>query len=184
MGFSACLADGDVWLRSAIKPGGAQYYEYILVYVDDIPAISLDPRSIMDTLSEHYTLKAGSVRAPKEYLGLDIQKFNLHCSDSTGPTVQSYWSMSARTNIKRAFTKVKWTLAEVNQRLKTKVTTPIADKYCAELYGTPKLDSERITYFLGLIGVLLWIVELGRLDIMVAAAMMSSHLMAPIQGHL
>jgi hypothetical protein len=72
MGFSACLADGDVWLRPAIKHGGAQYYKYILVYVDVILAISLDPQSIMDTLSEHYTLKAGSVRAPKEYLGSDI----------------------------------------------------------------------------------------------------------------
>jgi hypothetical protein len=119
MGFSACLADGDVWLRPAIKPGGTQYYEYILVYVDDILAISLDPQIIMDTLSEHYTLKARSVRAPKEYLGSDIQKFNVQCSDSTGPTVQSYWSMSARTYIKRAVTEVKRMLAEVDQKLKT-----------------------------------------------------------------
>jgi hypothetical protein len=25
MGFSACLADGDMWLKPEIKPGGAQY---------------------------------------------------------------------------------------------------------------------------------------------------------------
>jgi hypothetical protein len=138
MGFSACLVNGDVWLRPAIKPYGAQYYEYILVYVEDILAISLDPQSIMDTLSERYTLKAGSVRGRKEFLGSVIQNFNVQCSDSTGPTLQSYWSMSARTYIKRAVTKVKRTLAEVYQRLNTKVTTPIADKYCAELDATPE----------------------------------------------
>jgi hypothetical protein len=134
--------------------------------------------------SEHYTLKAGSVRAPKEYIGSDIQKFNVQCSDSTGPTVQSYWSMSARTYIKRAVTEVKRMSAEVDQQLKTKVTTPIADKYCAELDATPELDSESTMYFQGLIGVLRWIVELGQLDVMVAVAMLSSNLMAPRQGHL
>jgi hypothetical protein len=51
MSFLACLTNRDVWLRSAIKPGGAQYYEYILVYIDNILAILLDPQSIMNTLS-------------------------------------------------------------------------------------------------------------------------------------
>jgi hypothetical protein len=166
MGFSACLADGKVRLRSGIKPGGAQYYEYILVYVNNILAILLDPWSIMDALFEHYALKAGIIRAPKEYLGSDVQKFNLQCKDSRGPTVQSFWSMLVQTYIKRAVTKVKQMLAEVDQCPKTKVTTPIADKYCAELDATPELDSARITYFQDLIGVLRWIVELGRLDIM------------------
>jgi hypothetical protein len=154
IGFSACLDDLDVWLRPSLKPSGAQYYEYILVYFDDILAISLDPQSIIDTLSKHYTLKAESVRAPKEYLGSDIQKYNVQCSDSTGPTVERYWSMSARTYIKRVVTEVKQTLAEDNQRLKTKVTTPIADKYCAELDATLEIDSERTTNFQALIGVL------------------------------
>jgi hypothetical protein len=60
MGFKACFADGDVWLRPSVKPGGEEY-EYILVYVDDILAISVNPLAIMDTLSKHYTLKDGSV---------------------------------------------------------------------------------------------------------------------------
>jgi hypothetical protein len=61
MGFTACLADGDVWLRPSVKPGGEEYYEYILFYVDDILAISINPQALMDTLSKHYTLKDGSV---------------------------------------------------------------------------------------------------------------------------
>jgi hypothetical protein len=104
----------------------------------------------MDKLSEHYTLKAGSVCALKQYLGSDIQKLNVQCSNSTGPAVGSYWSMSSQTYIKRAVTEVKRTLVEVNKQLKTKVTTPIADKYHAELDATPELDSEHTTYFQGL----------------------------------
>jgi hypothetical protein len=75
-------------------------------------------------------------------------------------------------------------LAEVNQRLKTKVMTPMLDEYRAEMYATPELDAERITYYQGLIVVLRWIVELGRIDIMLAVAMLSSHLMAPWRGIL
>ena len=183
MGFTACLADNDVWLRPNVKPNGEEYYEYVLVYVDDILAISHDPQAIMDTLSKHYTLKEGSVRAPTEYLGSDISKFDV--PSPTGELgLNRCWSMSARTYIKRALTEVKRTLDEVGQRLKTKVTTPMSDKYRAELDASAELDTERITYFQGLIGVLRWIVELGRIDIMVAVSMLSSHLMAPREGHL
>jgi Reverse transcriptase (RNA-dependent DNA polymerase) len=31
MGFTACLADKDVWLRPNVKPSGEEYYEYIPV---------------------------------------------------------------------------------------------------------------------------------------------------------
>jgi hypothetical protein len=55
MGFTACLADSDVWLQPNVKPGGDTYHEYVLVYVDDIPDVSHDPRAIMDNLSKHKT---------------------------------------------------------------------------------------------------------------------------------
>jgi hypothetical protein len=137
----------------------------------------------MDTLSKHYTLKYGSIRAPTESLGSDIQKFDV--PSPTGEMgLNRVWSMSARTYIKRAVTEVKRALGEVNQRLKTKVITPMSDKYRAELDASAELDTERITYFQGLIGVLRWIVELGRINIMVAVSMVSSNLMAPCEGHL
>jgi hypothetical protein len=92
--------------------------------------------------------------------------------------------MSERTYTKCAVTEVKRTLGKVCQRLKTKVTTPMSDKYRAELDASAKLDTERITYFQGLIGVLQWIVELGRIDILVAVSMLSSHFMDLLEGNL
>ena len=40
MSFKPSQVDPDVWMRPATKPDGEEYYEYVLVYVDDILAIS------------------------------------------------------------------------------------------------------------------------------------------------
>ncbi len=44
LGYKSCLADPDVWLRPATKPNGFQYYEYVLVYVDDVLVLSHNVR--------------------------------------------------------------------------------------------------------------------------------------------
>jgi hypothetical protein len=81
--------------------------------------------------------------------------------------------MSADTYVKRAVADVVPNLDELGQRLKTHVTTPMAKEYCSESDATPDLDERKATYFQGLIGILRWIVELGRVDIMVSVAMLS-----------
>lgn len=54
--FQSCLADPDVWFRPATKPNGFQYYEYVLVYVDDLLVLSHQPVVIMKSLEEYYRL--------------------------------------------------------------------------------------------------------------------------------
>ena len=44
--FKSSPTDPDVWMKPAVKPDGEEYYEYVLMYVDDILAISMDPISI------------------------------------------------------------------------------------------------------------------------------------------
>jgi hypothetical protein len=41
------MTDPDVWMRAAAKSDGEKYYEYVMMYVDDILAISCDKRSIL-----------------------------------------------------------------------------------------------------------------------------------------
>lgn len=50
MNFKLLFADPGVWMRSATKSNGEKYYKYILCYVDDIMAISVDPGSIMEDI--------------------------------------------------------------------------------------------------------------------------------------
>jgi len=72
MDFKPTLADPDVWYRAACKPDGFEYYEYILVYVDDILTISHAPSAIMETIKKEYRLKEDPA-PPKVYLGATSQ---------------------------------------------------------------------------------------------------------------
>ena len=47
MGYKPSRADQDVWLRPATTENGHEYYEYILVYVDDLLHISHNPDESM-----------------------------------------------------------------------------------------------------------------------------------------
>ena len=47
IGLRSSVANPDVWLRPALKLDGKEYYEYVLIYVDDIMAISHDTDRII-----------------------------------------------------------------------------------------------------------------------------------------
>jgi Reverse transcriptase (RNA-dependent DNA polymerase) len=51
-GFQSCLADPDVWYKPATKSDGTEYYEYVLVYVDDLLHISHEPKKLIQGLQE------------------------------------------------------------------------------------------------------------------------------------
>ncbi|MFN9982546.1 MAG: hypothetical protein ACK53Y_21640, partial [bacterium] len=76
MNFKPSYADPDVWMRPATKDCGFQYYEYILVYVDDILVISAAPSPVMKTIQKAYRLKE-EPSPPKTYLGATIKSWTL-----------------------------------------------------------------------------------------------------------
>jgi hypothetical protein len=92
IGFTS---DPDVWLRPAVKSDGTEYYEYVLIYTDDILAINQKPQEILDAVDQAFKLKPGSVQAPKTYLGATISKFLL----LNGKEV---WAMSSEAYLKEA----------------------------------------------------------------------------------
>ena len=72
----------------------------------------------------------------------------------------------------------------MNQSLPTKATTPIKADYRPEIDISPELNARDAAHYQSLIGILRWIVELGRMDICVEASMMASCMALPRQGHL
>ena len=54
MGFRSSTADPDVRLRPATKPDGEENYEYLLIYVDDILAISIKAKEVMLEIVERF----------------------------------------------------------------------------------------------------------------------------------
>lgn len=169
-------ADPDLWMRKQTKPDGTRYWEYILCYVDDVLVISHDPKSVMDFLNSHYTLKPNSIAEPKDYIGAETRKYRIGDDD--------VWAASSDTYVKRAIANVERELKWVNQTLNKKANTPLSTGYRPELGQSPELDAKHANYYQGLIGVLRWSVELGRIDIMVAVSMLSRYLVNPREGHL
>ena len=56
--------------------------------------------------------------------------------------------------------------------------------YRPELDVSEELDAGRANYYQGLIGVLRWIVELGRVDICCEVSMMAAYNVCPRVGHI
>jgi Reverse transcriptase (RNA-dependent DNA polymerase) len=179
LGYTSCKADPDVWMRIQRKPNGDRYWEYILMYVDDIMCISHDPQSVLDAIGQRYKLKPGSVGEPTSYLGAVISKYYL-----PGNPHKPRWAMSSDKYLQRAVKEVESKLGEINRKLPSRVTTPMAAGYRPEMDVTPELNAEQHNYFQGLIGVLRWACELGRIDILVDVAKQSHFLAAPHIGHL
>ncbi len=65
-------------------------------------------------------------------------------------------------------------LHSVGQRLPSRATVD----------QSPELNAEDQNYYQGLIGVLRWLCELGRIDILVAISLMSRYLVSARVGHL
>jgi hypothetical protein len=60
------LGDPDVWFHPATKVTGEEYYEYLLVYTDDILAIGVKPKEILTHLNKYFSLKPDSIHPPDE----------------------------------------------------------------------------------------------------------------------
>jgi hypothetical protein len=177
MGFTPSYADADVWYKPATKPDGFEYYEYVLVYVDDLLVVSAAPRNIMLTIQKAYRLKEEPCQ-PIDYLGAKIKTWSIPHETRT------VWSMSCTQYLKEAIKNVELELAKTNQALKGKPKTPMQPGYRPELDVSSVLAAEQANYYQSLIGILRWAVELGRIDINIDVALLSSYLAQPRVGHL
>jgi hypothetical protein len=177
--FKQCRADQDVWYRPAQRADGSRYYEYILVYTDDILAISTNPRSLLTYIDQHFTLKPGSISKPTQYLGTTISEFRL----DDDPT-KVRWALTAENYLKEAIKNVQDWLEQRGRALKTKTTTVLPSGYRPELDVSELLNDEDASYYMQQIGVLRWAVELARVDICCEVSMMAAFNAMPRKGHL
>ena len=90
-------------MRTAVGLDGFEYYEYVLVYVDDLLFISMDPQSIADCLMKDLKFKHGMVAPPEMYLGARMAHKNINGHDC--------WSMSSVDYINAAVKNVEEKLA-------------------------------------------------------------------------
>jgi hypothetical protein len=186
MGFSSSLADPDVWYKPNTKPDGFQYYSYIMVYVDDLMIIDQNLMHYMSQIQSRFKVKENSIGPPSVYLGANFQKI-----ESRVPG-KMCWGGSSEQYVKEAIKQVKSKLAENGHRYNRKLSDisssprqPFSSpKYKPELDTSEPCNDDEATYFQNLIGILRWIVELGRIDIAFEVSTLSQHLAYPRIGHL
>jgi hypothetical protein len=88
--------------------------------------------------------------------------------------------MSSYKYVERAIKDVE----NVGLGLPKRTTTPLSQGYRPELDETAELDAQRLNYYQGLVGVLQWICELGKVDILMPVSLMSRYLVSAREGHL
>ena len=178
LGFKSCRADPDVWMREATKADGTQYWEYVLLYCDDTLAISeRGEQVIRHEIGRYFELKEESIGPPDIYLGGKLRKVQLENGVHA-------WAFGSSQYVQAAVQNVEKQLREKHLQLPAKALTPLPTDYRPEVDVSNALDADESAHYQSLIGILRWIVELGRVDICCEVSMMSSHLALPREGHL
>lgn len=177
--FTSCPADPDVWMRPAKTKDGSEYWEYVLLYVDDVLIVSDRGEEVLRTeIGKYFKLKEKSIGPPKIYLGGRMRQVKLENG-------MNAWTFSSSQYVQAAVSNVETYLTQKGLKFQSRApNTPLSSNYRPEVDVTPELGPVEAAYYQSLIGILRWMVELGRVDICLEVSMMSSHLCLPREGHL
>ena len=140
--FQPTKIDADVYMRKNFQ-NGSPYYEYLLVYVDEVLVLSHAPGDIMVQIGKEFEIKNGEYGPPTSYLGAGISKVQL-C------TGEECWSMDSKSYVKAAIQVVGDLLSEDGRELKGRKgqhTGPMPITYRPEIDATPHCDKEHALRF-------------------------------------
>ena len=124
-------------------PIQGEYYEFMLVYVDDLLCISGDPKSFMDKLGWVYDLK-DLVKPSEMYLGANVNTY----VNSNG---QEFWSLSSNDYMQNAVKLVKGMVKKEGLTLPmshNQMKRLMNQKYRPELDVSPELDPVQVQRYI------------------------------------
>jgi hypothetical protein len=155
LGFTSSRADPDVWLRLSKRSTGEGYYEYILLYVNNVLVISENADNVLRReIGQHFVLWEESIGPPSQYLGGKLRKVTLENRNKA-------WAFGSCQYVQSAVQNVENHLSKSGEKLPYKAPTPLSSGYRSEIDVSSKLGASEASYFHSLVGVLWWIVELG-----------------------
>jgi hypothetical protein len=120
MGFRSTVADPDVYLRANAKPCGFKFYEFLLVYVNDVLIVSHSPKIHLERIKASYERHSNSIGPHAHNLRANVERIT-RPGDNTG---REYWSFSAHTYVRNAVKDVILLLQEEGCGLKSTAKTP------------------------------------------------------------
>ena len=163
LGFRGTRYDKDVWIRANSEDS---HYEYVCTHSDDFMIASRRPSDIMAAIKEVYNVK--SEGPPGYYLGNDFKK-----------DYKGRWCFGCKKYIKEALIRVEAILGTLK-----KSSVPILAGDHPETDDSEVLGDQNHRCFHMLIGILNWVVTIGRIDVTFATMSLSRFSACPRRGHL
>ena len=147
-----------MWIGPEIKPDGEEYYEYVMMYIDDILEISIDTTEILKSM-EGKTVKYNNfkIAPPEMYLGSRLKRKMINGNMFWTITSYEYVTAALQT-IKDAITRKPWKMPKT-------ADTPMTKSFVPKLDGTEELVPDGIQFYQEMIGMLRWENELRRKNI-------------------
>ena len=132
---------------------------------------------IRHELGKIFVVNPNSIRPLTQYLGNKVSYVTLE-------NVQSAWIFSSSQYIPYAVKNVINTLAQEARTLPKHGKYPWNSNFIPETDTSHELPPPRYAYYQYLIGVLQWITEIVRVDIMMETSAIASIMAIPRKGHL
>jgi hypothetical protein len=98
------------------------YYEYLLVFKDNILAISIDPLDNLTCINKYLTLKPDSIHPPDDYLGTKLKEMVL-------PNGAKAWGQSSSHYIQNAVANLEAWMKDKNYNLPRRAPTAMVASY-------------------------------------------------------
>jgi hypothetical protein len=136
--------------------------------------------SVLNRIHHYLPLKPTSVGDPDIYLGAKVRLDQL----TNGVFA---WGLSPSKYVQQAVLNCEKHLRDHwngRYRLPARAANPFRLDYDPIIDTTPTLTPDLSSYFQSLIGIMRWMIELGRVDISTEISLLSSHLALPREGHL
>ena len=143
-----------------------------LCYVNNVLVISEHPKLTIEGLQWTFRLNGYKAESPTMYLGE-----NLKIVDNQSGS--KCWTMPLGDYVKMAVKIVEYKLKGINQSLPTKFKVTVSPCHHPAVDEIPQLDEDGINTYQELIGVLRWLIEMGRVDILLEVALLLTHLAIP-----
>ena len=131
----------------------------------------------MDSIRAVFKLKGDKAKKADIYLGASLSE--IETADGT-----KCWTISSEKCVKAAIDNVEARLAESDLRLPSRCDTPMSPSYHPSEDVTREMNAEGLHVYQELIGILMWAIEIRRIDILLEVFLLSSHLLLPHVGYL
>jgi len=137
-----------------------------------------DALTALRDINKFFKMKEGSIGDPDYYLGSKLRKVTLKNGVEAWAMSSSKYALAAVANVVDQLKS-----RGLEHMMPKSAANPFKGGYKPEMDVSPELEAEQATYYQSQIGILRWLCENGRIDILVNVSMLALHLALPREGY-